>query len=390
MRTGRNRLTISRTASGYPQAADSPNPARPASVVTRTSRFVAIVGSAGASTLDVLDPRRRAARSMRPGRRASIRHGCGSAASSRATPRLRQVMDLLVLIAGDEYGIEPSAIALHRLQRRQVRPGKVFLVRHEHAVVRRSAPLREVPLAVHGGCDPKRDETHLKPLGEIRADELTEALRQAVDARRVQRHPLFGRERRPAAEVDRHRARVDPLVDAHPLCGPQEQVEAQRVDLVVRLDRRVVLLGRQTALRVPHQVMKASTPSNAAVSRSGSRIDPSSHSTSWPGRAGSRTRSSCVRARYGVIIVPTRPAPPTSSTFKVASTRPGQGPCNRCQPRRTDGLPILAGHWVESLSCGERAAPGGRCPLTTHPAHTRSLVRRSCEDRPRRDAPADG
>src|SRR5262249_28140216 len=111
---------------------------------------------------------------------------------------------------------------------------------------------REVLLARTRTSNAQRDQVHVEPAGEVFADLLTETLGQTVHARRVARYQLFRRKPGALAIVDAHGAGVHATLDAHPLGGPQQQVQPERIDLVVFDDLRQRLLIRGSALRALH------------------------------------------------------------------------------------------------------------------------------------------
>src|SRR4051812_11223841 len=153
-------------------------------------------------------------------------------------PRLGHVMVDLILIARDQDRIEPVAPDLHDFERRQDRVGEVLLIEDVEILVDRHAPLGDVRLARPRTGDPQGDQPHIEMLGEVLADALAETLREAVDRPGVEGHGLLGLVPRDPAvlpatlEMDAPRPDVDAGLDAHRLRGPQQDMEADGVDLV--------------------------------------------------------------------------------------------------------------------------------------------------------------
>src|SRR5215210_6835936 len=107
----------------------------------------------------------------------------GARLPSEDALRLREVVILLVLVAGDEERVEAAVPGRDRLQRCEIRVGEVFLVGHEQWLAgrrdARALALVQVLLAVARPGDPQRDQVHVPPAREILADQLAEPLAEA-------------------------------------------------------------------------------------------------------------------------------------------------------------------------------------------------------------------
>src|SRR5581483_1433106 len=170
---------------------------------------------------------------------------------------LGEVVLLLVLVAGDEEGVEAPVTPLHELERGQVGVRQVFFVGHEqrpHARPgrRRVPPLLQVLLARARTGDAQRHQVHVPPPREVLADQLAEPLRQAVDGRRVERGRLLLVVVLAAPPVHRHRGGVHAAQHALLLRQEERQVQPLAVDLVVLHDRLDVLVAERPALGLAH------------------------------------------------------------------------------------------------------------------------------------------